>query len=190
MNENKTNRVVNFGRDDPIAIARASSVLKEGETEPLEASSPLSDDEQSLVQDPEQYDSPRVSSRLLKVGVAAAGVAAAAGILLPRSGNELPPEPQSFNEHIQESVQKSYNPKTDELLIDNVNIKPNDPNNDTVSEAVQNNTEINAYKQDNPDEVPSLVTSAYSVPSAESYYVVGRDVDGDGDKDAIVVASE
>lgn len=119
-----------------------------------------------------------------------AGAAAVAGwLMLPRGDDAPAPVPETFTDHVVESAQHPYDPATDEMVIDGIRIKPGNAHRDTPSEAVLGNSDVKAYMTDNPDEIASLKTSSLSLPSTESgtYAVVERDVDNDGDTDAVAV---
>ncbi len=126
-----------------------------------------------------------------KLGVA--GLVTALGLtalgFAPRSNEAQAPAPESFTDQVQESAQQSYNPETDKLVIDGITISPADTTIDTPSEAVLANPDVQTYIANNPDETASLETSSMSLPSTESstYAVVERDVDADGDTDAVAV---
>lgn len=99
--------------------------------------------------------------------------------------------PISSTEYLDDAVdaaQDPYNSETDSKIVSN--ITP-DSENPTASEAVQNNEQVKDFMKNNPDEVPSIIASSNSLGNVTySIDLVGRDIDGDGDKDAVAVPSE
>lgn len=149
---------------------------------------PFAEDEENIPDIASAASERRFTNGQILAGVGTIAVAALA--LLPRGGDQAPaPVPESFSDQVQESAQKAYDPSTDELIINGIKIKPANSNKNSASEAVLSDTEVQAYMAENPDEVASLETSSLSLPSTESntYAVVKRDVDNDGDTDAIAV---
>lgn len=118
-------------------------------------------------------------------------VAAAAFVALPRISGEAPTSAEpSYTEAVQESVKMtpSYNPETDEIVIDGIHIKPNNPAKNTPSEAVLSNSEVRDYMAEHPEEKAAIITSANSLPSMTKEAAIAlRDVDSDGDTDAIAI---
>lgn len=184
MNENKTNKVINLGRNDIETLARTTGVLKENEDHfTAENDSPHGGDERPQLISAEQHEKLPVPLSLKVSGAVAAG-AVALGAFYPRAAEDVPVTPPTRDEMIQEGVQKGLL-ESDEIWIGKTRVK------NTVSETVANDPDIKELKLEKPGEVPFIVTSANYVPESAKYiYVVGRDVDKDGDKDATVVASE
>lgn len=137
---------------------------------------------------PEHID----TARFNKFGKRLAAVALVGGLALgfaPRGEQEAPaPEPKSLIELAQDAAHIPVNVETD-TLIANVVVNAKNP---TPGEAVFNNPAVKAYTAENPDELTSLETSTYSLPFSESgkYAVVERDIDKDGDSDAVAVPAE
>lgn len=124
--------------------------------------------------------------------IAAIGVVAAAALVaMPRPGGEAPaPAEPSYTEAVQESVQEapSYNPETDEIVIDGIRIKPNNSAKNTPSEAVLSNPEVRDYMADHPEEKAAIITSANTLPGmTQEAGVARRDVNGDGNPDTIAI---
>ncbi len=121
------------------------------------------------------------------LGVSAALLAAGGTYWLvgPRA-HDAPPEPtKTFEDAVTDSAQRPYDPAKDELVIGNIRVKPGH----TASYSILTNERVKAFEATNPDEKASIMTSAMTVPSNHSKYaVVERDVDNDGDTDAIAVA--
>lgn len=112
---------------------------------------------------------------------------------MPRS-HEAPaptPTPDNLIDHAQESAQTPYDPSTDELVIGNIRVKPGNPELNSASQAVLNNSEVKTFMAANPNEAASIEASSLVLPTNASgeYAVVARDVDNDGDTDAVAVSS-
>jgi len=136
----------------------------------------------------------RVEHRTKEVvkNIAAVGtVAAAAFLAMPRPGGEAPaPAEPSYTEAVQESVNTapSYNPETDELVFKGVRVKPNNSAKNTPSEAVMSYPKTIDYIAEHPSEKTAIVTSAELLPGMTQEAAIAlRDVDGDGDMDAIAL---
>lgn len=112
--------------------------------------------------------------------------------IAPRGGDTPAPQPESFTDKVQESAQIPYDPSKDELVIDGIRIKPGNALRNTPSEAVLSNREVKAYVAQHPEESSSITSSTMALPTNESgeYVVVKRDIDKDGDRDAIAVSAE
>lgn len=141
----------------------------------------------------ERNESERSKSKLT-TALGVGGVALLALAIFPRS-NEAPapvPEPMTYTDLAQESAQIPYDPSTDELVIDGIRIKPGDPARNSASEAVLGNQEVQSYMASNPAEAPSLEASSLSLPTNETgeYVVVKRDIDNDGDTDAVATLAK
>jgi hypothetical protein len=138
---------------------------------------------------------PETETKKSRIGLML-GVGAAALVALgfyPRS-HEAPapaPTPDSLIDQAQESAQVPYDPSTDELLIGNIRVKPANPNLNSASEAVLGNPDVKTFTAANPDEASTVEASALVLPTNASgeYVVVARDVDNDGDTDAVAVPS-
>jgi hypothetical protein len=125
---------------------------------------------------------------LLSAGAAIVGIAATANVLNAAPDKPAPVKPESFTEKVQESAQVPYDPRTDELKIANIRVKPGSPNKNNPSEAVLRDPEVQQFVENNPDEASSVTTSAMSMPAdTREAAVVMRDVDHDGDDDAVAV---
>jgi hypothetical protein len=134
---------------------------------------------------------PKKSRLGIMVGVGTAALLALG--FAPRS-HDAPaptPTPDTFVDQAQQSAQTPYDPAKDELLIGNIRVKPGNSNLNSASEAVLGNPDVKAFEAANPDETTSLEASAMVLPTNASgeYAVVARDVDNDGDSDAIAVPS-
>jgi hypothetical protein len=117
---------------------------------------------------------------------AGSAVVAAAFLTLPRLGADLPAPEPTFSEQIESSAQIPQT-EDDAVAIDTIAIDPTDSGRNSASEVVEASEEVDAYLASNPDEEYSIDVSSNTVPPATEYSVVERDVDGDGDTDAIVV---
>ncbi len=142
-----------------------------------------------------ETNTPRSESEKGHSTLATAGIVGAAALVAlgfaPR-GQEAPapsPQPETYTDKAQDSAQHAYDPSKDELVIDGIRIKPNDSNLNSPSEAVLGNTEVATYIVNNPDEAASIEASSLSLPTNASgeYVVVSRDIDADGDADAVAV---
>jgi hypothetical protein len=137
-----------------------------------------------------QQETDQGPSRLAKAGLVGAAALVALGFA-PRStdAQESVPEQKTYVDLAQESAQQPYDPTTDELVIDGIRVKPADESRNTPSEALLSNPEVANYIAQNPDEAASLEASSLDLPTNESgeYVVVGRDIDNDGDTDAVAV---
>ena len=114
-------------------------------------------------------------------------VAATAYLALPRGEQTPAPQPETYTEKAQDAAQQPYNPSTDTLVVGNIKVHPRNPNRNTPSEAVLGNSEVKTYVVNNGDESSSLTASSMALPQAESFAVVTRDIDHDGDPDAVAV---
>jgi hypothetical protein len=129
---------------------------------------------------------------LITTGVALAGIAGTAMALSgPQEQPKQPVQPESFTEQVQESAQTPYDPATDELVINGIKVKPANANRNNPSEAVLGSEKVQEFVAQHPDESSSITTSAMSLPSdAKEAGIVLRDVDHDGDTDAVAVELE
>lgn len=175
MSNEKTNNVHNFGQDKPESVARAVGVLKE---------STQVDSEPALLRPDRRLKPGKIAGAVGVLGVAA-------WALLPRPDQPPAPVPETFAEKVADSAQKPYNPDTDEIVIDGIRIKPNNPERNTPSEAVLHHPDVKAYVAAHPDESSAVTTSAMSLSSSkEGYALVERDVDSDGDNDTLAVLAK
>mgnify|MGYP000854685729 CR=1 FL=1 len=176
MEPKNKNNVHNIGRNDRDAIARQVGMT---EFEPSES-----------VHKPEQVRDHRPGRVLTALGATAA-VLGTAWLAAPRSHDApLPDDKKTFSEEVAESAQKPYDPAKDELVIDGIRVKPGNPDRNTPSEAVLGDPRVKAFVEANPDESSSVTTSAMSLPGGNEAGIVMRDVDHDGDKDAVAVQIE
>jgi len=129
-------------------------------------------------------------SRTVATLAAVGTVAASAFLLLPRGEDKPAPQPETYTEMAQDSAQTPYDAANDVLVSDNIRISPRNAQKDTPSEAVLSDAGVQTYVVDNPDQSSSLTASSMSLPQAEGYAVVERDIDGDGDTDAVAVPKE
>ncbi len=167
--------VANIGRHDDLALARATGSLVESDTT----------EKKSTPNDPSERRS-RMPETLLALGA----IGATAWLSGAFSGdNEPSPLPATYAEQSADAAKKSYNPATDTIVIGGMRIQPGNPKFDTPSEAVLGNSEVKQYEAANPDEVSSITSSALAldVPDGATIGLVERDIDGDGDKDAVAV---
>ena len=168
----------------PFPVDRISTAVRvPSETNPF----PSDDAEPVATQLPETE--PKKINLKLMFGVGGAALLALG--FLPRS-HDAPapaPTPESLIDQAQESAQTPYDPSTDELLIGNIRLKPNNPNLNSASQAVLGNPDVQAFTAANPDEATSIEASAMVLPTDTSgeYAVVARDIDNDGDTDAVAV---
>lgn len=129
-----------------------------------------------------------------KLGVAALATALGLTALgfFPRSTEAPAPvsAPESYTDKAQDSAQQSYDPSKDELVIDGIRIKPHNSELNSPSEAVLGSKDVQSFMAANPDEAASIEASSMALPTNEAgeYVVVNRDIDADGDKDAVAVA--
>lgn len=168
--------VANIGRHDDLAIARATGSLIEGNTTDKTKNNPNNSSERRS----------GVPGALLALGA----IGTTAWLSGAFSGdNEPAPVPATYAEQAADAAKKPYNPATDTIVIGNMRIQPGNPAFDTPSEAVLGNNEVKQYEAANPDEVSSVTSSALAldVPDSANIGLVERDIDGDGDKDAIAV---
>lgn len=166
-------KITNIHKDKPEAIAEAVGVF--------------SDTNHDVSSDATRSGENR--SLLRKVALGGGAVAAAAFLLLPRGGNELPPKPApTYEELAAQSAQTPYDPATeaDKLMIDGIKVNSDDKNshNNTPSQAVMDASKV--FLKQYPEEFTSLYSSATSLPDgATEIVVVNRDINGDGKPDAI-----
>jgi hypothetical protein len=145
-----------------------------------------------------QTSTPENPRKRIRTGnvIKSVGVVAAAGLLTtwvagPRGADKpAPDQPPTYGELAQQSAQHPYDPSQDELLIGNIKIKPSSQHRDFPAGAVLHEPRVHEYAVAHPDESTALTDSSLSLPSAESYSVVARDIDHDGDTDAIAVPNE
>lgn len=176
METPKTNNVVNFGQDDPETIAHTVGVIKDLEVPtPAPAAPETTDDGRSIVP--------------IMAGVAA--VAAVATLAGPALRHDTPaPEPKkTYVQKVEESANKPYDPSKDTIVINGIKIKPGNPDKNTPSEAILSNRKVQEFVDANPNQSAAITTSAMTGSGSE-FAVVERDVDGDGDMDAIAVATK
>lgn len=142
-----------------------------------------------------ETNTPRSESENGHSTLATAGIVGAAALValgFSSRGQETPspsPAPESYTDKAQNSAQQAYDPSVDELIIDGIRIKPGNTSLNSPSEAVLGNAEVATYIVDNPDEAASLEASSLALPMNASgeYVVVERDIDADGDTDAVAV---
>lgn len=127
----------------------------------------------------------RAKEIMMSIGV----VAAAAFLLLPRVQGEMPVPEKSFLEHAQDQARIPLG-ESDEIVIDGIRIKPNNPRKNTASEAILGNKDVQAFMEANPREKSGIEQSALVAPTSSEYAIVKRDIDDDGELDAIAVPVE
>lgn len=174
MDESEINTVSNIGKHDPEAIARATGMKDLDTTDPAH--------------DQDVVSKENIVPIILGVaGVATAVVLGGQAV----TGNTPPPEPKkTLIEHAQDAASKPYDPATDTIVIKGLTIGPSSKNG-TASEAVLNDPQVQSYIAKHPDESSSLTTSAESLNSSDAPFdVVKRDIDGDGDTDAVAVPAK
>jgi hypothetical protein len=125
----------------------------------------------------------------------AVGLTALAALAVGPRSHDAPkpiPEPESYTDLAQESAQEAYDPVKDELVIDGIKIKPGNPERNSASEAVLGDPAVKEFMQQHPDETAAVESSALALPSSETgeYAVVKRDIDADGDTDAVAVPKQ
>lgn len=103
-------------------------------------------------------------------------------------GNDHAPEKEikSYTELAQDSAERPLH-TGDTILIDGIKLDATDPDRNSGSEAVWNDEEVQQFIRDNPDEKAAVISSAYNLPAVETYAIVERDINNDGDGDAIAV---
>ncbi len=170
-----TGHISNFGKDDPEALARIvdMTVFDAGSGKIVEAA-------QSPDTEP---------GRLRNVLLGGTGLVAAAVWLLHPQGSSEPVKGDimSYTELAQESAQIPAS-STDTVLLKNIKLNVNDSDKNSGSEAILNNKRVQQFMDDNPDERAAIISSANALPAAGKYAIVERDINGDGEGDAIAVA--
>lgn len=117
-------------------------------------------------------------------------VAATALFALPRPGGEAPASPERYTESAQNQADVPLS-ADDTVLIDNIKVKAGNPKADTASEAVLGDPRVKAYVDSHPDQSSAITASALSLPyTGGEYAIVERDIDDDGDGDAVAVPIE
>ena len=118
----------------------------------------------------------------------AAGFVALLAFGIANSMDTDSPEPKPLNnkEYLDAAAKSS---KDDQNPDDKVLIPYIEQNSEhTAFSSVFENPAVATYILENPSEKAAIQASATNVPhSPDGYALVGRDIDGDGDKDAIVV---
>lgn len=176
MEPKNTNKVINIGRNDRDAIAREVGMT---EFEPSQSNQTV------------ESRTERSPGRVLTALGATAAVLGTAWLVAPRSPDApQPDDTKNFTEQVAESANHPYDPAKDELVIDGIRVKPGNPELNTPSEAVLHDPRVKEFVVDNPDESSSITTSAMSLPGGNEAGIVMRDVDHDGDKDAVAVQIE
>jgi hypothetical protein len=171
--EPKDKNIINIGRNDRDAIAR--------ETGMTEFTPKQRTERKAIKRTPELSRNARRTITALGAATAVLGTAWLAG---PRSHDApQPDDKKNFTEQVIESAHTPYDPATDELVIDGIRVKPGG----TPSEAVLGDPRVKAFVENHPDESSSVTTSAMSLPGGDEAGIVMRDVDHDGDKDAVAV---
>lgn len=166
MNPIKTNTITSIDRNNPEAIAKTVGLRDIN------------------VSRPEQVPDRRLSVPAT-IALGGAVVSSALWLAGPRPDDAPKSTDPTLTEYAQESANTPYDPSKDKLVIDNVTLSPE---NNTPSEAVLGNESVQTYIASNSDEELSLVASATSLPTDyEEYAVVERDIDNDGDTDAVAV---
>lgn len=166
MSTAETNKISNIGRNNPEAIANEVGLRDlDIPQRPLE----------------------RTPSMLPRIALVGAVAGTAAWLFAPKHDDAPDPTPPTYSEQAEQSAEHPYDPAKDTLIVDDIKVMPNNSHKDTPSEAVLNNEEVNQYIDTNPDESTSLYASATSLDDHPEYAVVERDIDGDGDKDAVAV---
>lgn len=129
---------------------------------------------------------PRHSRRIVEslAAVATAGVAIATFNTL--SDNEAPQPTYSYTELARDSANTSLQ-EDDKILIDGIKLDPNDSDKNSGSEAVLNSEKVQLFMKENPDEAAAIKSSAFNLPAVGEYAIVERDINGDGEGDAIAV---
>lgn len=173
MEPKNKNNVINIGQNDRDALAK-----EVGMTEFVPSSVPAESEHST--------ETPRTGRLLTALGMTAA-VAGTAWLAAPRAHDTPQPDNnKSFAEKVADSAKVSGNPAED-FVVNGIRVKTNDPNRNTPSEAVLNDPRVKAYEKANPDEVSSITDSAMALPGGKEFGIAMRDVDHDGDKDAIAV---
>lgn len=180
--ESKNKNVINIGRNDLVAVARQTGMT---DFKPVETRRQFSDDRE--VSDDHSLNTPRVPRKLIAIGLTAVAAATTAWIAGPRSHDAPQPnDTKTFAEQAADSAKVSGN-SAEDFVVNGIRVKTNDPNRNTPSEAVLNDPRVKAYEQANPDEVTSITASAMALPGGKELGIVMRDVNHDGEKDAIAV---
>lgn len=177
MNSPETNNsIANITRNDPEALAKVVG-MRDLQSEELESAV-----DSVPTRSPERG---RVGEVLMGLGI----VAAAAFFVLPRTSGEMPVPAKNFLERAQDQAQIPLG-EGDEIVIDGIRLKPNNVRKDTASEAILGNKDVQAFMEANPREKSGIEQSALVAPTSSEYAIVKRDIDNDGELDAIAVPVE
>jgi hypothetical protein len=170
--ESKNKNVHNIGRNDDVAIAREVG-MTEFDNSKTETQTTRTE---------------RTPGRVLTALGATAAVLGTAWLAAPRSHDApQPDEHKDFTEQAAESAHEPYDPAKDDLVIGNIRVKHGDPKRDTPSEAVLSDPRVKEFVAEHPNESSSITTSAMSLPGGKEAGIVMRDINHDGEKDAVAV---
>lgn len=130
------------------------------------------------------------NKNILKI-VSVPAVALAAVALASSQDADPTTVEKTYQEHAQDAAQTPYDPATDELVIDNIRVKPNNDKKNNPSQAVLNDARVQDYADQHPEESTSLTASSMALSShSNEFVVVKRDIDNDGDTDAVAVSAK